>query len=107
MSEIPAFPYELLWNERSLRSVANLTRNLAPNEVTDPEQIDVYQNADFPGNRPKLYTIRLIRLAAAPHGQVSHHFLYVPAGAATQVQIWFKNEKNQATGIVAQIFALS
>lgn len=26
MSEIPAFPYELLWQERTLRSVANLTR---------------------------------------------------------------------------------
>jgi alcohol dehydrogenase, propanol-preferring len=26
MSDIPAFPYELLWHERSLRSVANLTR---------------------------------------------------------------------------------
>ncbi|MDP9227591.1 MAG: zinc-dependent alcohol dehydrogenase family protein [Actinomycetota bacterium] len=26
MSEIPAFPYELLWEERALRSVANLTR---------------------------------------------------------------------------------
>ena len=26
MSEIPAFPYELLWGERLLRSVANLTR---------------------------------------------------------------------------------
>jgi propanol-preferring alcohol dehydrogenase len=26
MSEIPSFPYELLWGERSLRSVANLTR---------------------------------------------------------------------------------
>jgi propanol-preferring alcohol dehydrogenase len=26
MSEIPAFPYELLWKERVLRSVANLTR---------------------------------------------------------------------------------
>lgn len=26
MSEIPAFPYDLLWGERSLRSVANLTR---------------------------------------------------------------------------------
>jgi alcohol dehydrogenase, propanol-preferring len=26
MSEIPSFPYELLWEERSLRSVANLTR---------------------------------------------------------------------------------
>ena len=27
MSEIPSFPYELLWGERSLRSVANLTRH--------------------------------------------------------------------------------
>ena len=26
MSDIPAFPYELLWGERELRSVANLTR---------------------------------------------------------------------------------
>jgi alcohol dehydrogenase, propanol-preferring len=38
MSDIPAFPYELLWGERSIRSVANLTRQdgldfltLAPN----------------------------------------------------------------------------
>jgi propanol-preferring alcohol dehydrogenase len=27
MSEIPAFPYEILWGERSVRSVANLTRS--------------------------------------------------------------------------------
>jgi propanol-preferring alcohol dehydrogenase len=26
MSDIPAFPYALLWQERVLRSVANLTR---------------------------------------------------------------------------------
>jgi propanol-preferring alcohol dehydrogenase len=26
MSDIPAFPYELLWSERTIRSVANLTR---------------------------------------------------------------------------------
>ena len=26
MTDIPAFPYELLWGERTLRSVANLTR---------------------------------------------------------------------------------
>jgi propanol-preferring alcohol dehydrogenase len=26
MSAIPSFPYELLWEERSVRSVANLTR---------------------------------------------------------------------------------
>lgn len=27
MSDIPSFPYELLWEERQIRSVANLTRN--------------------------------------------------------------------------------
>jgi propanol-preferring alcohol dehydrogenase len=26
MTDIPAFPYRLLWEERTLRSVANLTR---------------------------------------------------------------------------------
>jgi propanol-preferring alcohol dehydrogenase len=26
MSDVPSFPYELLWHERSIRSVANLTR---------------------------------------------------------------------------------
>jgi propanol-preferring alcohol dehydrogenase len=26
MSDIPSFPYELLWHERLVRSVANLTR---------------------------------------------------------------------------------
>jgi propanol-preferring alcohol dehydrogenase len=26
MSDIPQFPYELLWGERQVRSVANLTR---------------------------------------------------------------------------------
>ena len=26
MSEIPGFPYDILWGERVLRSVANLTR---------------------------------------------------------------------------------
>jgi propanol-preferring alcohol dehydrogenase len=27
MSDIPAFPYNLLWEERVIRSVANLTRS--------------------------------------------------------------------------------
>jgi len=26
MSDVPSFPYELLWGERAIRSVANLTR---------------------------------------------------------------------------------
>ena len=27
MSDIPSFPYEILWGERQVRSVANLTRD--------------------------------------------------------------------------------
>jgi propanol-preferring alcohol dehydrogenase len=52
MSDIPAFPYELLWQERSVRSVANLTRRdgeefmvLAPT-VPVTTQIQVYPLAD-------------------------------------------------------------
>lgn len=48
MSEIPSFPYELLWGERSLASVANLTREdgeeflrLAP-QVPVRTEVDVH-----------------------------------------------------------------
>ncbi|MDQ3993153.1 MAG: zinc-dependent alcohol dehydrogenase family protein [Actinomycetota bacterium] len=49
MSDIPALPYELLWGERVLRSVANLTRRdgeeflaLAP-QVPVRTQVEVYE----------------------------------------------------------------
>ena len=52
MSEIPAFPYEILWGERTLRSVANLTRSdgvefmrLAP-EVPVRTRVRTYPLAD-------------------------------------------------------------
>ena len=52
MSDIPSFPYELLWHERSVRSVANLTRldgdeflGLAP-EVPVQTEIQLYPLAD-------------------------------------------------------------
>jgi propanol-preferring alcohol dehydrogenase len=52
MSEIPAFPYEILWEERSLGSVANLTRRdgeeflaLAP-RVPVRSEVEVYSLAD-------------------------------------------------------------
>jgi propanol-preferring alcohol dehydrogenase len=48
MSDIPSFPYELLWGERVLRSVANLTRHdgeeflsLAP-EVPIQTQVEAF-----------------------------------------------------------------
>ena len=52
MSDIPSFPYELLWGERTLRSVANLTRRdgeeflaLAP-EVPVRTEVQPYALAD-------------------------------------------------------------
>jgi alcohol dehydrogenase, propanol-preferring len=52
MSDIPSFPYEILWHEHSVRSVANLTRldgeefiALAP-EVPVETEIEVYPLAD-------------------------------------------------------------
>src|SRR5207237_3638360 len=51
MSDIPSFPYELLWGERSVRSVANLTRAdaheflaLAP-QVPVRAEVEVYRLA--------------------------------------------------------------
>jgi propanol-preferring alcohol dehydrogenase len=52
MSDIPSFPYEILWHEHSLRSVANLTRldgeeflALAP-QVPVETEIQVYPLAE-------------------------------------------------------------
>jgi len=52
MSDIPSFPYELLWGERAVRSVANLTRQdaeefmaLAP-QVPVHTEIEVYPLAE-------------------------------------------------------------
>ena len=41
MSDIPSFPYELLWGERSLASVANLTRKDAAEFMTIAPKIPV------------------------------------------------------------------
>jgi propanol-preferring alcohol dehydrogenase len=52
MSDIPSFPYELLWEERSVRSVANLTRRdgeellaLAP-QVPIRTEVEVFELED-------------------------------------------------------------
>ncbi len=68
MSDIPAFPYEILWGERTVRSVANLTRRdgeefleLAP-QVPVRTEVQVYplQNANA-----ALDDLRAGRLAGA------------------------------------------
>lgn len=42
MSDIPAFPYELLWGERTIRSVANLTRKDGEEFFTLASQFDIH-----------------------------------------------------------------
>jgi propanol-preferring alcohol dehydrogenase len=41
MSDIPSFPYEILWGERVLRSVANLTRRDAEEFLALAPQVPV------------------------------------------------------------------
>ncbi len=48
MSDIPSFPYELLWEERVVRSVANLTRDDAREflALAAPGRGEDYRGAD-------------------------------------------------------------
>jgi len=46
MSDIPSFPYEILWEERSVRSVANLTRRDGEEFLTIAPQIPVHTTVE-------------------------------------------------------------
>ena len=49
MSDIPSFPYQILWGERMLRSVANLTRRDGSDFLTLAPQIPIQtQVTSFP-----------------------------------------------------------
>jgi propanol-preferring alcohol dehydrogenase len=49
MSDIPAFPYEILWGERSVRSVANLTRHDGEEFMSIAPQVPVRTEvAEYP-----------------------------------------------------------
>jgi alcohol dehydrogenase, propanol-preferring len=49
MSQIPSFPYELLWEERRLRSVANLTRRDGEEFLALAPQVPIHTSVDsFP-----------------------------------------------------------
>jgi propanol-preferring alcohol dehydrogenase len=52
MSDIPAFPYEILWGERSVRSVANLTRRDGEEFMSIAPQVPVRTEvAEYPLER--------------------------------------------------------
>jgi hypothetical protein len=87
--------------------VITLSKQLGPNQVTDPEEIDIYNNADFPGDVKKVYQISIEPFPNA-HGQVSYNLIYEPAtGNKTRVSLWFKEEKNLLTRITVRVFSLS
>jgi alcohol dehydrogenase, propanol-preferring len=46
MSDIPSFPYELLWHERSVRSVANLTRRDGEEFLTIAPRVPVQTHVE-------------------------------------------------------------
>ncbi len=53
MSDIPTFPYNLLWEERSLRSVANLTRQDGEEFLAIAPQVPVKTDVTaFPSSKP-------------------------------------------------------
>lgn len=47
MSDIPSFPYDLLWEERSIRSVANLTRNDATEFLEMASDANIHTETQF------------------------------------------------------------
>lgn len=90
-----------------VRQVAAIFKIVAADEVTEPEEVEVYDDADFPEGVRKIYQVA-IETVGAFHGQVSTHFIYQPAGAGqTRVSVWFKNERNQGTRFNARIYALN
>ncbi|MEJ2111640.1 MAG: alcohol dehydrogenase, partial [Acidobacteriota bacterium] len=52
MSDIPSFPYQILWEEREIRSVANLTRKDGEELLTVAPEVPVVTETEvFPLER--------------------------------------------------------
>ncbi len=75
MSDIPSFPYEILWGERTLRSVANLTRRDGEELLTVAPRVPVRtQVEEFPLERANE------ALAKLRSGSVQGALAIVPGG---------------------------
>jgi alcohol dehydrogenase, propanol-preferring len=75
MSDIPSFPYELLWGERSIRSVANLTRRDGEEFLELAPRVPVRTDVEvFPLERANeaLERLRAGRLRGAAVLDVAH-----------------------------------
>jgi propanol-preferring alcohol dehydrogenase len=76
MSDIPSFPYELLWRERTIRSVANLTRRDAEEFLALAPQVPVrVETVRYPLDRANE------ALAALRDGMLTGAAVLVPPGA--------------------------
>jgi alcohol dehydrogenase, propanol-preferring len=77
MSDIPAFPYDILWEERSVRSVANLTRQDAEEFLALAPRVPVHtETHTFPLDAANE------ALDALRHGRVRGTAVLLPRNAA-------------------------
>jgi propanol-preferring alcohol dehydrogenase len=67
MSDIPAFPYDILWGERVLRSVANLTRRDGQEFLALAPQVPVRTKVEAMPLREANEALRRLR-AGEVHG---------------------------------------
>jgi propanol-preferring alcohol dehydrogenase len=81
MSDIPAFPYEILWMERSLRSVANLTRADGEAFLALAARLPIHtETVPYPLDQANA------ALAALREGTLTGAAVLVPEGASAPVQ---------------------
>ena len=73
MSDIPSFPYEILWKERVLRSVANLTREDGERFLGVASEIRVHASTEVLPLREANRALDRLR-----HGQVEGALVLVP-----------------------------
>ena len=73
MSDIPSFPYEILWKERVLRSVANLTREDGEKFLGVASEIRVHASTEVLPLQEANRALDRLR-----HGQVEGALVLVP-----------------------------
>ena len=74
MSDIPSFPYEILWHEHSVRSVANLTRRDGEEFISLAPEVPVRDRAfryiRWPRPTVRWMTCVTVGFVAPPYSQI-------------------------------------
>ena len=90
-----------------IKHIITLSKQLNADQITNPEDFDLYDNADFPAGVRKVYQVSIEPNPGA-HGQITYNLIYEQAaGNKTKVSIWFKNEKNVMTRFNTHVVSLS